>query len=150
GGGAGLGLEPEAHVGTSRHVGTQELDGHRALQPPVEASVDVGHAAAPQQSSQLVPLGDQLGFARGLHPRLCTPSGYLRTSWKYTARASPASNPCARPSPATSRSSTRWAPRWPCTSRVCPWWTCGVALPRPRPNGHGPRTPSPSCSPRPR
>ena len=72
GGGAGLGLEPEAHVGTSRHVGTQELDGHRALQPPVEASVDVGHAAAPQQSSQLVPLGDQLGFARGLHPRLCT------------------------------------------------------------------------------
>ena len=50
----GLALEPQASVRLVDGPGGQDLDRDRSLEPPIEGSVDVAHAARPDQGDDLV------------------------------------------------------------------------------------------------
>ena len=57
-----LALEPGLELGVPGQVRTQQFDGHGASEAGVQAAEDVGHAAAPDQLTQLIaPAEDALG-----------------------------------------------------------------------------------------
>ena len=64
--GGRLGLAPEAHeeVGVAGEVGSQHLDRDLSPEPGVVAQVDVGHAAAPDELTDLVASPQDAGCGR--------------------------------------------------------------------------------------
>ena len=65
----GLALEPGLELGIPGQVRAQQLDGHRASQPGIDAAEHIRHAASADQLTQLIaPAEDALRVHRAYPP----------------------------------------------------------------------------------